>query len=77
MRKNACFLSKNCKKMRLFVPLFCTPLRELFEMDNSYLVSRESYLVRRMVIHDPSTLLKAGFIVRRKFYRGGRRDEES
>jgi hypothetical protein len=30
------FFSKNVQKCALFDPVFCAPLRELFEMENSY-----------------------------------------
>jgi hypothetical protein len=42
-------LVKNCKnwqKCALFDPVFCTPLRKLFEVKNSYFVSRISYVAR-------------------------------
>jgi hypothetical protein len=40
------FFSKNVQKCALFDPVFCTPLRKLFEVKNSYFVSRISYVAR-------------------------------
>jgi hypothetical protein len=36
------FFSKNVQKCALFDPVFCTPLRKLFEVENSHLVFRMS-----------------------------------
>jgi len=38
VRKSWYVLSRNWQKSTLFGPLFCTPLRKLFEVDSSYLV---------------------------------------